>query len=170
MASNSSTCDNRSIASLLQNCGVTVFACVWVAIHRNIPDPRVTRWTRFCQNVLVVLIGLQSPEWILGWAIAQFLGARNGLKLLQQEYAKAEVIRKVHRKYQPAKHPGVLRPKASNSTLVELPSALKITDSARSSATNLTTVSELLGSKPEVKAPGGSGTLSCIFDVQGPDQ
>ena len=93
---NTATCDDldtcRSLYSIVQTCILTIFASVWVALHRNIPAPRkrhvrssslaarVARciWNFLSnqrQSVAVFVIALLAPEWILSWALRQAIRA-----------------------------------------------------------------------------------------------
>lgn len=70
------TCDHihicRTLLGIVWSCLGTIFACVWVAVHRNIPGPQKTShlgWLR------VVIVTLLAPEWILAWAVRQRFGA-----------------------------------------------------------------------------------------------
>ncbi|KAF7970717.1 hypothetical protein HWV62_23204 [Athelia sp. TMB] len=95
--SSTETCDNihtcRTLYSIVQTCLATIFACVWVAVHRNIPGPkaRASRssnlvissaqwlWATILdqrQSVIVFLVTLLVPEWILAWAIRQAILAQ----------------------------------------------------------------------------------------------
>lgn len=82
----------RSLYSIVQTCLATIFACVWVAVHRNIPAPkknpkwssnallRAAQWV--CsqvpgqkQTITVFAVTLLAPEWVLAWAIRQAIRA-----------------------------------------------------------------------------------------------
>ncbi|KAF7970713.1 hypothetical protein HWV62_23196 [Athelia sp. TMB] len=99
------TCDNlntcRSLFSIVQTCLATIFACVWVAVHRNIPAPKIKPhyssnpvkkaaqwlWSKICdqrQSVIVFTVTLLAPEWVLAWAIRQELRARKLVKELNK--------------------------------------------------------------------------------------
>ena len=90
----------RSLFSIVQTCLATIFACVWVAVHRNIPVPRTEPkyssnpvkkaaqwlWSKICdqrQSVIVVVVTLLVPEWVLAWAIRQAIRARKLAKELE---------------------------------------------------------------------------------------
>ncbi|KAI0059748.1 hypothetical protein BV25DRAFT_1785836, partial [Artomyces pyxidatus] len=62
---------------------VTILACVWTAVHRNIAAPAKrgdSRSRRLVARVLevakIVVVTLLVPEWVLAWAVRQFLNAR----------------------------------------------------------------------------------------------
>ncbi|KAF7969708.1 hypothetical protein HWV62_26168 [Athelia sp. TMB] len=92
------SCDDihtcRTLYSIVQTCLATIFACVWVAVHRNIPAPRTVPdpnsnpgliaksarwlWSKLCdqrQPVIVFCVTLMAPEWVLAWAVRQRLRA-----------------------------------------------------------------------------------------------
>ncbi|KAF7974338.1 hypothetical protein HWV62_12396 [Athelia sp. TMB] len=98
----------RTLESLVQSCIVTILACVWFAVHRNIPAPKMAHphdnfvirallfvWYKILdqRQALVVFVDtLLVPEWVLAWALRQFLMAR---KLSRQlEEARAEASRR----------------------------------------------------------------------------
>ena len=95
----SDACDNihncRTLLSIIWSCLVTIFACIWVAVHRNIPGPR-QRWiTIRLEWLKIVVVTLLAPEWILAWAVRQFLRAHEVAK--QLESARRELKEKPDR-------------------------------------------------------------------------
>ena len=79
----------RSIWNIIWSCIVTIFSCTWVAVHPNIPCPkkregknRFQRWIRnplmsFVEHRLLLFVcALLVPEYMLAWAIRQYLKAR----------------------------------------------------------------------------------------------
>ncbi|KAI0059851.1 hypothetical protein BV25DRAFT_1918218 [Artomyces pyxidatus] len=63
---------------------VTILACVWTAVHRNVPAPKrdgESRFSRILGGVLeaakIVVVTVLVPEWVLAWAVRQFLNARD---------------------------------------------------------------------------------------------
>ena len=79
----------RSIWNIIWSCIVTIFSCTWVAVHRNIPCPkkregknRFQRWIwnpilSFAEHRLPLFVcALLIPEYILAWAVRQYLRAR----------------------------------------------------------------------------------------------
>src|ERR1700691_285496 len=95
----SDACDNihncRTLLSIIWSCLVTIFACIWVAVHRNIPGPR-QRWiTIRLEWIKIVVVTLLAPEWILAWAVRQFLNARDVTE--QLESARRELKEKPDR-------------------------------------------------------------------------
>lgn len=90
-----STCENihhcRTIWNIVWSCLGTIFACVWVAIHPNLPQlhPPREKWCEKLQDgVLGMLdklgisfLALLAPEFILAWALRQYF---NASKLAQE--------------------------------------------------------------------------------------
>ena len=68
----------RTIWSVVRSCFVTIFSCTWVAIHPNIPCPKKRNPViSFAEHRLPLFIcTLLLPEYVLAWAIRQFLSAR----------------------------------------------------------------------------------------------
>ena len=80
----------RTIWNIIWSCLSTIFLCTWVAVHPNIPCPREreakTRFQKWIRNPLLsfaehrlplFVCALLVPEYILAWAIRQYLRARN---------------------------------------------------------------------------------------------
>ena len=89
----------RTVWNIIWSCLVTIFSCTWIAIHPNIPCPRkqevnswVERWIwnplqSFTEHRLPLFVcALLVPEYVLAWAIRQFLGARRIAKENKSEY------------------------------------------------------------------------------------
>ena len=79
----------RSIWNIIWSCIVTIFSCTWVAVHPNIPCPKkreakncFQRWIwnpflSFVEHRLPLFVcALLVPEYVLAWAIRQYLSAR----------------------------------------------------------------------------------------------
>ncbi|KAI0062796.1 hypothetical protein BV25DRAFT_1915916 [Artomyces pyxidatus] len=76
---------------------VTILACVWTAVHRNIPGPTTSDESRLqhvvarlLEVVKIVVVTLLVPEWVLAWAVRQFLNARDVGRELEAAREKAE--------------------------------------------------------------------------------
>ncbi|KAI0065543.1 hypothetical protein BV25DRAFT_1851027, partial [Artomyces pyxidatus] len=76
---------------------VTILACVWTAVHRNIPGPAKAKESRMryvivrvLEVVKIVAVTLLVPEWVLAWAVRQFLNAREVGRELEQARASAK--------------------------------------------------------------------------------
>ena len=79
----------RTVWNNIWSCTVTIFLCTWVAIHPNIPCPKkregkncFQRWIRnplvsFVEHRLPLFVcALLIPEYVLAWAIRQYLIAQ----------------------------------------------------------------------------------------------
>ncbi|KAI0043362.1 hypothetical protein FA95DRAFT_1498730 [Auriscalpium vulgare] len=70
----------RTTSNIVLSCLATIFACVWTAVHRNIPRPSTdarSQILNFLDMGKVVLVTLLVPEWVLAWAVRQYQNARN---------------------------------------------------------------------------------------------
>ena len=80
---------SRTIWNIIWSCLATIFSCTWVAVHPNIPCPRkreakncFQRWVRnpllsLAEHRLPLFVcALLVPEYVLAWAIRQYLSAR----------------------------------------------------------------------------------------------
>ncbi|KAF7984844.1 hypothetical protein HWV62_10795 [Athelia sp. TMB] len=99
----------RTLAAIVQSCIVTVLACVWFAVHRNIPAPSVDHphdnsfvrillfvWYKIVdqrQALTVFVVTLLVPEWVLAWALRQFLNARRLAEELEEAREEASLRR-----------------------------------------------------------------------------
>jgi len=80
--------DCRTLLSIIWSCITTILLCTWVAIHPNVPEPVDTRdmgfWRKrahqltcfFKDKMVMFICALLVPEYILAWAIRQFLVVR----------------------------------------------------------------------------------------------
>ena len=80
---------SRTIWNIIWSCLATIFSCTWVAVHPNMPCPKkreakncFQRWIRnpllsFAKHRLpLFMCALLVPEYVLAWAIRQYLEAR----------------------------------------------------------------------------------------------
>ncbi|KAI0062764.1 hypothetical protein BV25DRAFT_1915890 [Artomyces pyxidatus] len=97
----SSSCENihacRTLFNIVWSSFVTILACVWTAVHRNIPGPAGAREsrlqhvaTRGLEMAKIFMVTLLVPEWVLAWAVRQFLNARDLGRELQAAREEAE--------------------------------------------------------------------------------
>ncbi|KAJ3566628.1 hypothetical protein NP233_g6878 [Leucocoprinus birnbaumii] len=75
---------DRTVQNVVWSCIATVFACTWVAIHPNLPDPRCSKWSQFRLRLAMMVLTIFAPEFILIWAFRQRLGARKITKEYNQ--------------------------------------------------------------------------------------
>ncbi|KZP34112.1 hypothetical protein FIBSPDRAFT_990536 [Athelia psychrophila] len=66
----------RTIWNIVWSCLATIFACAWVAVHRNIPDPTSGMIRVSLDRVAITICALLVPEYMIGWAARQWLVAR----------------------------------------------------------------------------------------------
>ncbi|TFK70852.1 hypothetical protein BDN72DRAFT_838379 [Pluteus cervinus] len=81
-ASDNPNSDDRTLIDIIRSCVLTIAACVYRAIHPNIPkpepEPEGNCWIRKPQfgRLKVTVYALLAPEMIIFWAIRQWMGAR----------------------------------------------------------------------------------------------
>ncbi|KAH9959089.1 hypothetical protein BC827DRAFT_1135304 [Russula dissimulans] len=72
----------RSLWDIIRSCALTIFLCIWVSVHPNIPSPD-EGWPRVTiRRVGLMLATLIVPEAMIAWALRQRLAARQ----LAKEY------------------------------------------------------------------------------------
>ena len=89
----------RTIWNIIWSCLVTIFSCTWVAVHPNIPCPKkreANGWIERCiwnpllsfaeHRIPLFICALLVPEYVLAWAIRQFLSARKIAKKNKGEF------------------------------------------------------------------------------------
>ncbi|KZP31747.1 hypothetical protein FIBSPDRAFT_925589 [Athelia psychrophila] len=95
----------RIFTEIIWSCIVTILACVWSAVNRNVPAPspppldetgkelkgwklKVWKFKGWCSEKLeatmLVFLALILPEWVLAWAIRQWMVARRLSRQLQR--------------------------------------------------------------------------------------
>ena len=95
-----STCvcpaDQRSIWDILWSCLATIFACLWISVHPNIPLPNEAGWRVFLRRLELMFWTLLGPELVIVWAFRQWLGARELEKLYKGEVSSATHSKFLH--------------------------------------------------------------------------
>ena len=89
----------RTIWNIVWSCLVTIFSCTWVAVHPNVPCLKkweANGWIERCiwnpllsfvEHCLPLFIcALLVPEYVLAWAIKQFLVAQDIAKQNKGEF------------------------------------------------------------------------------------
>ncbi|TFK60859.1 hypothetical protein BDN72DRAFT_904620 [Pluteus cervinus] len=66
----------RTLVDIIRSCLLTIAACVYRAIHQNIPDPKASWFQRQWVRVQITLLALLAPELMIWWAMKQWMGAR----------------------------------------------------------------------------------------------
>ncbi|CAG7852706.1 SubName: Full=Uncharacterized protein {ECO:0000313/EMBL:CCA76333.1} [Serendipita indica DSM 11827] len=96
----------RSLPGIVLSCLTTIFLCIWVALHLNVPEPVNTRgFSRlkrlkirmksfFRCTVIPIFVTLVFPEWVLGMAVRQFRQATELAKKIRElQKEETEVTR-----------------------------------------------------------------------------
>ncbi|TFK59748.1 hypothetical protein BDN72DRAFT_580594 [Pluteus cervinus] len=65
----------RTLYDIVRSCVFTIAACVYRAIHQNIPDPEATMWGRLRVKMKITIYALIAPEAFIWWAMRQRYGA-----------------------------------------------------------------------------------------------
>ena len=74
--------NTRTIWNIIWSCFSTIFACAWVSVHPNIPDPKDSEWKIRRRHVMIMVYVLVIPEMVIIWAARQYRDAR----LLAKEF------------------------------------------------------------------------------------
>jgi hypothetical protein len=64
----------RSLYNIIYNCFSTIFICVWVSVHPNIP-PRQCGTKALWRQLKLMAWSLIAPEMVLVWAVKQWFAA-----------------------------------------------------------------------------------------------
>ncbi|TFK70498.1 hypothetical protein BDN72DRAFT_958776 [Pluteus cervinus] len=66
----------RTLTDIIRSCLLTIAACVYRAIHQNIPDPNASWGARQWVRIKITFFALVAPEAVLWWAMRQWAGAK----------------------------------------------------------------------------------------------
>ncbi|KAF9443398.1 hypothetical protein P691DRAFT_842859 [Macrolepiota fuliginosa MF-IS2] len=66
---------HRTMQQIILSCITTIFACTWVAIHPNVPDPDISGWANLKHRVTIMFYAMIAPEFVTMWALRQRIGA-----------------------------------------------------------------------------------------------
>ena len=86
----------RSIWDIVRGCLLTIFACTWISVHPNLPDPSDTRWKVLLRRSGYMFWTLVTPELVVYWAMRQWVGAKAIEKHYEGKYAILPPCRFVH--------------------------------------------------------------------------
>jgi hypothetical protein len=74
-----STCNDlhecRTLWNIVWSSLITVFACIWLSVHPNIPAPDDSWGKKVARRVCTMVLALLAPELIVGWAMRQRIQA-----------------------------------------------------------------------------------------------
>jgi hypothetical protein len=65
----------RTLQEVIISCLATIFACTWVALHPNVPNPEYSQWRRLKRKVAMMACAIIAPEFVTIWALRQRIGA-----------------------------------------------------------------------------------------------
>ncbi|KAJ7727069.1 hypothetical protein B0H16DRAFT_1429165 [Mycena metata] len=65
----------RTLFDIVWGCLATIFACTWVALHQNIPDPKLGWFSRLMRKLRMMLVTIIAPELVVAFAARQFFSA-----------------------------------------------------------------------------------------------
>ncbi|KAJ7727058.1 hypothetical protein B0H16DRAFT_1697825 [Mycena metata] len=66
----------RTLFNIVWGCLATIFACTWVALHQNVPDPDLGHFTLLMRKLRMMLLMIIVPEMVVGFAARQFVAAQ----------------------------------------------------------------------------------------------
>jgi hypothetical protein len=70
------TFTTRSLWTIVSSSVLTLFACIYSAIHPNIPSPHDSPHCIIRRRLGVIIMALIAPELIVTWAMRQWISAR----------------------------------------------------------------------------------------------
>jgi hypothetical protein len=79
--------NTRTIWNIVWSSLVTLFACIWVAIHPNVPAFADGTRTKLMQRAKLLLTAVIAPEFIILFAMRQWVCAH---KVKQSEFGRGE--------------------------------------------------------------------------------
>ncbi|KAJ7037590.1 hypothetical protein C8F04DRAFT_952416, partial [Mycena alexandri] len=65
----------RTLFDIVWGCLATIFACTWVALHQNVPDPKLGSLSLFLRKIRMMLMMIMAPELVVSLALRQFICA-----------------------------------------------------------------------------------------------
>ncbi|KAJ7706548.1 hypothetical protein B0H16DRAFT_1481954 [Mycena metata] len=66
----------RTLFDIIWGCLATIFACTWVALHQNVPDPDLGYFALLMRKLRMMLVTIIAPEFVVGFATRQLVSAR----------------------------------------------------------------------------------------------
>ncbi|KAK0499384.1 hypothetical protein EDD18DRAFT_850636 [Armillaria luteobubalina] len=71
---------SRTVLSILWSSLATIFACIWVSVHPNVPGPKMEKkgwlYLTFLRRAELMILTVTSPEFVTIWALRQHSVAR----------------------------------------------------------------------------------------------
>ncbi|KAJ7752872.1 hypothetical protein B0H16DRAFT_780753 [Mycena metata] len=65
----------RTLFDIIWGCLATIFACTWVALHQNVPDPNLGWFSLLMRKLRMMLVTIIAPEMVVGFAARQLVSA-----------------------------------------------------------------------------------------------
>ncbi|KAJ7751592.1 hypothetical protein B0H16DRAFT_1221953, partial [Mycena metata] len=65
----------RSLFDIVWGCLATIFACTWVAVHQNVPDPHLGWLSLLSRKLQMMLLTIFAPELVVSFAGKQLVSA-----------------------------------------------------------------------------------------------
>ncbi|KAJ7727104.1 hypothetical protein B0H16DRAFT_1331776, partial [Mycena metata] len=66
----------RTLFDIIWGCLATIFACTWVALHQNVPDPNSGWFSLLMRKLRMMLVTMIAPELVVAFAARQLVSAR----------------------------------------------------------------------------------------------
>ncbi|KAJ7701013.1 hypothetical protein B0H16DRAFT_1834263 [Mycena metata] len=63
----------RTLFDIVWGCLATIFACTWVALHQNVPDPDLGWFSLLMRKLHMMLVTIIAPEIVVGFAARQLV-------------------------------------------------------------------------------------------------
>jgi hypothetical protein len=82
----------RGTASLLYTCLITIFLCVWSAMHIPIPARNYSRTGYFFYKVELAVLAIIAPEYVFLNAIDEYFFVREALDELPASFSEVRMI------------------------------------------------------------------------------
>ncbi|KAN0076543.1 hypothetical protein V8E54_006685 [Elaphomyces granulatus] len=77
----------RGTASVLYTCLITIFLCVWSAMHINIPERNKSKTENFFYKVKIAVLAIIAPEFVFAIAFDSYLSIREALDELPASFS-----------------------------------------------------------------------------------
>lgn len=72
--------NNRGTLNVIWTCLSTIFSCVYVAMHFDVPSRKDSKFVKFSGKWIIVLFGMAAPEVFLGRSCYQFVRSWKSVK------------------------------------------------------------------------------------------
>jgi hypothetical protein len=83
--------NERGTIDILWSCASTLFICVWVMMHLNIPSRRDRKWTIYLRKAKWLVLGVLAPELVMLFASGQWASAKRSVRDMRHLEAKRNI-------------------------------------------------------------------------------